>query len=141
MLKRSHPLLIYRRVKELRLLRSLLVSAPPAIPHQTSLPTYTKLLAPPNPHLIVAPHAIPRPLPCHATYLPVPTHSPLPTITRTPKASTFPCYLLQPLPSSPAILLLHSLEAFIGPALKLAYLSTASLGEPRGKPVQTYLFN
>ena len=121
MRKRSHPLIIYRRVKEQWLLRPLLVSAPHAIPHQTSPPTYTQRLAP---------------YPCHASFLPVPTHSPPPTIARTPKVSNFLCCPLQPLASSPAILLLHAFDQLISSGLKPTFLSPASFGELVRKPVQ-----
>ena len=65
MRKQSHPLLIYRRVKELRLLRPLLVSAP--------LPSPTKHLRPPAHNVL--------PLPTHAPRFP--RHTPSPRTART----------------------------------------------------------
>ena len=109
-------------MKELRLLRPLLVSAP--------LPS-------PPPNISSYLHTTPCPSPCHASVLPAPTQSPPPTSARTPKASNFLCCRLQPLASSPAILLLHSFDALIHPGLRPVYLFPAPFRELRGKPVRT----
>ena len=125
MRKRSHPLLICRRVKKLRLLRPLVVSARHSFPSTRLLPPL---------HITI------RPSPCHDTYLPAPTHSPPRTIIRTPKASNFLCCPLHPLTSSPAILLLHSFDALIRPSLKAVYLSTASFGDAGEEANFIFLF-
>lgn len=90
-----------------------------------------------NPNTSYLPLTAPRPLPCHATYLPGPSHSPPPAITRTPKASNFLCCQLQPLASSQSILLLYPFDALISPALKPTYLSLAPFRELRRKPASS----
>ena len=108
-------------MKELRLLRPLLVSAP--------LPS-------PPPNISSSLHTTPRPSPCHASDLPCPTHSPPPTSARTPKASNFLRSPSQPLASSQAILLLHSFDALVSPVLKPAPLYLYSMRLTEKKPVQ-----
>ena len=81
-------------------------------------------------------HTAPCPSPCHASVLPAPTQSPPPTSARTPKASNFLCCRLQPLASSPAILLLHAFDQLVSSGLKRACLSPSSFGELVRKPLQ-----
>lgn len=160
MRKWSHPLHICRGVKELRLLRPLLVSAHHSFP--------SKRLAPSLSHLLVAPHAIPRssqrrpfasptytlasysadkgmeggalspatpPIVPHTTTGRPSPPTPLALDYQCKNAcSSFPC---QPLAFSQVILLLHAFDQLVSLARKPVYLFPASLGEPRGKPVQT----
>ena len=125
MLKRSHPLLIYRRVKEQWLLRALFVSAPPAISHQTSLPTCTKLLAP---YPATPPSSLRPPTALHQR------------AQGHPRASSFPCCPLKPLASTQVILLTHSSYQLVSLARKPVYLYPAPEREPGRKPVQASLF-
>ena len=119
-------------MKEQWLLRPLVVSALHSFPSIRLAPSLSHLLPSCTQRLVL--------YPCHATFPPASTHNSPPTITRTPTGSNFACRPLQPLASSPAILLLLPFDQLVSLARKPVYLSSVFSLEVWAEAYSIFLF-